>query len=325
MMWHSEEFITSLRVRGFASGTLRYSALYVRYFIDYARACTVHSADDVTPRLINDYHVFTRQAVGRKIGQPIAPRTALARLVVLRSYFEYLAKNKYILIDPTHHLTLPKQSSCLPAGIPREAEIQKLIELPDTTMPSGVRDRAILELMYSSGLRRQEVVNLNVCDIDLRQGVMRVNQGKNRKDRIVPLGKAACQRIELYLCSGRQNFLKKTKWQKAARNPVESAAFVSRHGGRMKAATLSYMVRGYMRRLFPGRQRLCCHALRHACATHMLRGGANLRYIQQLLGHSSLLTTELYTHLDITDLKTAHTRCHPSDRLRKEMLLTFGS
>lgn len=312
-MWHTDEFIAHLRVLGRAAGTILYSTLYVRYFIEYARTQCVYSADEVTPRLINTYQLFIRKSINRKNAQPIAQRTILARLVVLRSYFEYLAKNNFILMNPTDAMHLPKRSQHLPE-IPRESEIKTLLESPDISTPDGLRDRAILELMYSSGLRRQEVINLNIIDIDLQKGIVRINKGKNRKDRIVPLGKSACRYIEEYFRTGRQILLKRTSLQKVARNPADPAVFVTRQGGRIKSAGLGYMVQKYMRRIFPGRTRLSCHSLRHACATHMLRGGASLRYIQQMLGHTSILTTEAYTHVDITDLKEAHKRCHPSDR-----------
>ena len=178
----------------------------------------------------------------------------------------------------------------------------RLITTPDLSTPVGVRDRAILELLYSSGLRRRELVNLNLSDLDLISGSVCVNQGKGRKDRVVPVGKTACQVMALYLKHVRHWFL---------RDPREEALFIdSIKGRRMAVGTINYLVKktlkksGLTKKVSP-------HTLRHSMATHLLQNQADIRYIQAMLGHASINSTQVYTRLDLHDLKAVHRRAHP--------------
>jgi integrase/recombinase XerD len=164
----------------------------------------------------------------------------------------------------------------------------------------GVRDRAMLEVLYSSGIRKSELIHLQLNDLDLERGTLMVRQGKGRKDRLVPLGARACAWVNRYLLEVRPELL----------TLETSIVFLADWGGQMEGDRLFRLVRGYM--LQAGIENGNCHAFRHACATHMLEGGADLRHIQIILGHSQLSTTEIYTHVAIDKLIAVHAATHPA-------------
>ena len=186
-----------------------------------------------------------------------------------------------------------------------EEEVIQVLAAPDLHTPIGIRDRAILELLYSSGVRRRELVNLNLADIDFENGYLMVNQGKYHKDRIVPIGEVALKFIEAYLKLVRWWFL---------RNPAEPALFLnSTTGKRIAVNTLAYIVKKMVKKSGI-KKKITPHTFRHTMATHLLRNQADIRHIQAMLGHASLATTQIYTLLDTDDLKEVHRRAHPHGR-----------
>jgi len=176
--------------------------------------------------------------------------------------------------------------------VPTEKEVMDLLSKPDLDTVKGRRDKAILEVLYSSGLRREEMHNLNMDDIDFAENTVRVNQGKFKKDRIVPLGKVAKESVLVYIKRSR------SKWLKDAR---EKALFIARRGCRLSSCMIHVILKSYAEN-----KRITVHSLRHACATHMLKRGADIIHIQKLLGHSSPKTTEIYTRLFPNDLLVAY-------------------
>jgi site-specific recombinase XerD len=232
-----------------------------------------------------------------RVGPHLAPASRAAALSVVRRFFAWLEARAIVLHNPARVLRLPRSTS-LPRGILTIAQAHRLMAAPSPDAPIGLRDRAILELLYGTGLRLGEVVRIDVTDLDLRSGVLLVRNGKGRKDRIVPIGGAAATALDLYLTDGRPALVA----------PISAALFLSRHRRRLAAVSLRVRLQHYGRRLG---LRLTPHALRHTCATHLLRGGADLRHVQALLGHRRLTTTALYTRVAITDLRAVIARCHP--------------
>ena len=191
----------------------------------------------------------------------------------------------------------------MPSGYLTLDEVETLLGTVDLTTPSGLRDRAILETLYSTGMRRSELIALNLDDIDFERGLVIIRQGKGRKDRVVPIGKRALQWIEKYLADGRPALL----------DQATDAFFPTTRGNRFHPVNLSSLVRSYLDAA--GIQRRgSCHMLRHTTATLMLEGGADLRSIQTLLGHESLNTTQIYTHITIQRLREVHEKTHPGFR-----------
>jgi integrase/recombinase XerC len=217
---------------------------------------------------------------------------------VLRCFCRYCQTENLILHNPAARLELPQQLDRTPRNIPNTTQIQKLLAAPNLTTLSGLRDRAILELAYSAGLRRNEIISLNRADLDLNARQLRVT-GKGAKERIVPFGKSAAHYLQLYLkASGNIN-------------PQEPALFQNKDGDRLGVLSFSNRFALYNLRLG---FKFTFHSLRHACALHMLQNHAGIRHIQELLGHRCIRTTQIYTQLLPQDLKKAHQQAHPREK-----------
>ena len=206
----------------------------------------------------------------------------------------------------------------MPRHILSVAEIEQVLNAVDTLEASnpeptglGVRDRAMLETLYSTGMRRGELVALHTDDLDSERGTVHIRQGKGAKDRVVPIGERACRWIEKYLQAIRPLYLE------ASGEPDSGALFLAKHGQGMQGKQLSVIVKktieaAQLERFKETHPNAACHLFRHACATHMLEAGADIRYIQALLGHSKLTTTEVYTQVSILQLKAVHEKTHPA-------------
>lgn len=215
-----------------------------------------------------------------------------------------------LLDNPASELELPWQQQTLPRDILSVAEVEQVLNACDTEEPTGLglRDRAMLEALYSTGMRRGELVVLRVDDVDLNNGTAFIRQGKGGKDRMVPIGGRACCWIEKYVYEVRPQYIEVED---------EGTLFLAKHGEAMQGKQLSGIVRkaietAELERFKDTHPNAACHLLRHACATHMLENGADIRYIQALLGHASLSTTEVYTRVSILQLKAVHEKTHPA-------------
>jgi integrase/recombinase XerD len=210
----------------------------------------------------------------------------------------------YLTRDPSAGLHYPRLPKTLPRNILTPQEARRIIEKPDTQTVLGYRDRTILEVVYATGLRKSELMNLVVGDVNLEEELLRINRGKGDKDRVVPLSHISCQYLETYLKAIRPQLLGDGQTDKL---------FLSQQGRGMGKNTISYLVEKYAR-LAKIKKHVTCHVWRHSCATHLLKNQANLRHVQAILGHRSLSTTERYLHLTITDLKEAHRKFHPREK-----------
>lgn len=292
-----EEYLTYLRAKGYAAGTIRWQRSHLLRFTAYLRRSEVEAWIAVNEETIRGYLALLNK-------RGLAARTRRASLSALKGFFSYLCRMGIIPADPAAAVEQPRGESSLPRLLTGE-EVLQILAAPDLHTPVGVRDRAILELLYSSGVRRQELAGLNVGDADLERGYLRVNQGKNRKDRVVPVGDTACKFIEAYLKLVRWWFL---------RNPAETALFLdSQKGKRMSGKTLEYLVKKYAKKSRLAKK-ASPHTLRHSMAAHLLKNEADIRHIQLMLGHASVATTEVYTRLVIDDLKEIHKKAHPRGR-----------
>jgi len=203
---------------------------------------------------------------------------------------------------------LPKEERRLPSDVLTADEVESLLNATDVTKPLGVRDRATLETFYSTAIRCGELCQLQVYDLESERGIAKINQGKGRKDRVVPIGQRASLCIDKYLADVRPAFVDETN---------ESTLFFSCHGRPLSRNNVSAIVKGYM--LAAGiDKRGSCHLLRHTTATLMMENGADLRSLQLLLGHERLNTTQIYTHVSIQRLKDVHAKTHPASSPRVE-------
>ena len=235
-----------------------------------------------------------------RMGSGIKARSTARALSCLRSFYRYLLREKVIKVDPTLRIDNPKLGRPLPHSL-TESDVERLLAAPDLTTPIGIRDRAMLEVLYACGLRVTELVSLRLTDMNLRQGVLRV-MGKGSKERLVPLGEEAISWLQRFIQDSRDELLKK--------NLSEDVVFPSNQGKMMTRQTFWHRIKihaqdaGIKKKLSP-------HTLRHAFATHLVNHGADLRVVQLLLGHSDLSTTQIYTHIAQQRMKELHAEHHP--------------
>ncbi len=229
----------------------------------------------------------------------LSSRSVARHVATLRNFCSFLVREGFLATDPSEHLRTPKQWQAIPKFLNLE-QIEKLIAAPDSARPTGLRDRAMLELLYATGLRVSELCRLGVSDLNLEMGVLRTT-GKGNKQRLVPVGKAAVLAVRSYLESGRGALLK----QRASRY-----LFVTARGGCLTRQAFWKLLAGYGRKagIFHG---LTPHVLRHSFATHLLEGGADLRSVQVMLGHADISTTQIYTHVMRSRLQRVVEQHHP--------------
>lgn len=236
----------------------------------------------------------------KKDGKPYALGTQHNHLTAVKSFFRFLYRNGYLLHDPARSLDYHQKESRLPRTILTEKEARRLIESARETTPRGLRDRAMLETIYASGLRVGELTKLSVSDVDVEQRIVSIVLGKGRKDRNVPLTQAAARAVERYLENGRSELI----------HGKAPYLFLADKGGRLHRAVVSKIIQHYAKKARI-KKRVTCHTFRHSVATHLLKGRADIRHIQKLLGHASLETTQRYTRVEISDLKRVIARAHP--------------
>jgi len=252
---------------------------------------------EVTPLMV-------RAWLGRLSRDGLARSTVARKISALRSFFRLVCREGVLERNPAAAVGTPRQEKPV-AVAPTYDEVLLLLGQPDTENLSGLRDRAILELLYGSGLRAAELVSMDLADLDLDGSLIRV-RGKGRKERIVPLGGKAAEALGAYLA-------RRDEFRSADRTPHPDAVFLNRRGGRISTRWLRMMV-GNCVRSAAADARISPHALRHSFATHLLDGGMGLREIQELLGHASLSTTQRYTHLSTTQLLRTYDAAHPKAR-----------
>jgi integrase/recombinase XerD len=251
---------------------------------------------EVTKPILERYQrwLFHRRKAN---GEPLSFQSQHDRISAVRSFFKHLARSNRILSNPASELELPRIPRRLPKHVLSVSEAERVLAQPDLDDPLGVRDRAIMETLYSTGIRRKEVAALAVFDVDADRGVVMVRQGKGGKERMVPIGERALGWIEKYRTQVRPQH---------ATEPDPGTLFLTAWGEPLALMSLTDLVRRYVSRADIGKQG-GCHLFRHTMATLMLEGGADVRHIQEMLGHASLETTQIYTQVSIRNLKAIHT------------------
>ncbi len=234
------------------------------------------------------------------VSKGVRPRTTARLLSSLRRFYGYLVREEKIKTDPTALIDSPKLGRPLPKSLTEE-QVEKLLESPDVTKSLGLRDRAMLETLYATGLRVSELVGLTLSQVSLTQGVVRVI-GKGDKERLVPLGEEAVEWISRYISEGRPRLVRRRS---------TDALFATARGGPMTRQAFWHNLKTHTRKAGIEPKKLSPHTLRHAFATHLLNHGADLRVVQMLLGHADLSTTQIYTHVAQARLKTLHEQHHP--------------
>jgi len=297
------KYNSTMQVRGYSKNTLHRRESDIRRFVGWCDERSIDHPNQVTKPILESYQRYLFHYRQERNDRPLSATSQNHYLTSIRQYFKWLTQENYLLYNPASELMIIQQTPSLPVVLSSE-EIQQLMQQPDTNTPGGIRDRAILELFYSTGIRRSELCNLKLKDISLTRKTLYVRQGKGNKDRLLPIGDSALAWLQRYLNQARHEYVTEIH---------EETLFLNDYGDAFRDSKLGDKVKRFMRNA--GIDVLgSCHLLRHAMATHMLENGAELRYIQVMLGHVNVNTTQIYTHVSIRKLQEVHKRTHPSDR-----------
>jgi len=298
-----QEFLHWLQVQGSSVSTLRTARYQLRTFSDWCSERSVHKPQDVTLPMLEQYqsYLFHRR---KKDGQPLSARSQHLALVMVRGLFGRLMRQGVLLLNPAAELQLPKVPRRLPMVFLSALEVEQVMAVVDLDTKHGVRDRAILEVLYSTGMRRQELCRLNIHDVDHGRGVVAIHLGKGGKDRVIPIGPRALEWVNKYVQDNRPRWL-------TTENADDPAMFIGEYGDRLIPNSIGRLVHQYVQQAAIGKTG-SAHLLRHSMATLMLEGGADIRFIQQMLGHTQLASTQVYTHVSIVKLKEVHSATHPA-------------
>ncbi len=293
--------LEALRVRHYSEVTLRNKAVVFARFVEWCEERALSKPAEIMRVLLERYqrHLFYQRKTN---GHPLSVTHQRTVLVQLRQYFRWLCHANYLQANPASELMLPRQGHRLPRYVLTPAEVATVLAKPDVGTLTGLRDRAMLEVMWATGLRRTEVVRLTQWDVNAELSTVFVREGKGKKDRVVPIGPEALAWVRRYVESVRSRF---------AMSPDDGVLFLGETGRGLEPDSLSILVKRYL--VSAGLDvKGSCHLFRHACATAMMEGGADTRFVQELLGHASLETTQIYTRVSIAKLKAVYSVTHPA-------------
>jgi integrase/recombinase XerD len=298
-----ERYRSHLELKNFSPRTIvtQFAALklFLR-FLDETKQPDIAAATTATLHDFQRWHFY--QPTHRGAARGIAYQNRV--LSTVKSLFRFLHEETLIARDPAAALEYAREPQTLPRNILTPQEARRIIEAADTGTVLGYRDRTILEVLYATGIRKLELMNLTLADVNLEEELLRINGGKGAKDRVVPLTAVAASFLESYIKGVRGTLLHGRR---------SDRLFISLRGRPIARNTLGELVTKYARRARI-KKNVTCHLWRHSCATHLLQNRANLRHVQEMLGHRSLATTERYLHLTITELKEAHRKHHPREK-----------
>jgi integrase/recombinase XerD len=313
-----EQHLQALRVQNYSEYTVKNRRVHIGFFLNWCHDRSLTEPLDVTRPVLEQYqrHLFHYR---QKSGQPLSFRSQHSRLVPLRVWFRWMARQRFILNNPASELELPRLGHRLPKHVLNIHEAEQVLAQPNIHDPLGLRDRALLETLYSTGMRRLELASLKLYDLDTERGTLMIRQGKGKKDRVIPIGDRAAAWLDKYVREARLHLTVE---------PDDGTVFLSNAGEPFSLDHLSDLVRVHVDAALsadgkPGK-RGACHLFRHTMATLMLENGADIRYIQAMLGHADLKTTQIYTQVSIRQLKHIHSATHPA-QLPKDKQPVNGS
>jgi integrase/recombinase XerD len=296
------DHLHALEVKNYSEFTVRGREGHIGFFLAWLEERGITEPLEVTRPVLERYqrHLFHYRKAN---GDPLSFRSQHARLVPLRMWFRWMTRQNHILHNPASELELPRLGRSLPKNIFSAPEVERIMVLCAIEEPIGLRDRALLEVLYSTGMRRLEVVRLKLYDLALDRGLLLVNQGKGSKDRYVPIGARARLWLEKYIREGRPQL---------AAEPDDMTVFLTAQGEPFSRDHLSFTVKERIDAAKLGKTG-SCHLFRHTMATLMHENGADIRHIQAMLGHEDIKTTQIYTQVAIRALQQIHAATHPAE------------
>jgi integrase/recombinase XerD len=301
-----ERYLAWLADRRYSPETVYDRRLYLRDLLAWCAERGITSPTELSRQTLELYqqHLAHRTKAD---GAPLASQTQRGYLGGLAGFCRWLVRSRLVLYNPAADLVLPRSASRIPRDVLTVEEAERILNVPDVATDLGIRDQALLETLYSTGMRRAELARLEVADLDPDRGVVVIREGKGRKDRVVPIGERALAWVGRYLADVRPRYVVP---------PDEGELFLTRFGRAFVPNGVSELVSQAVQASGVAK-RGSAHLFRHTAATLMLEGGADIRYIQQLLGHESLATTQVYTRVSIKALKQVHDATHPGARLNR--------
>ena len=294
-------YLQHMKAMSYSPQTIEYRKMELNYFLAWCEERSINQLSQITHAIIQRYqrHLATTPQRNNKL---LSVATQRNRLTAIKMWFKFLMKEHHIHSNPCSEMEMPRLGKQLPKQPLTHEEAELILSQPDIETDLGIRDRAILETFYSTGIRRMELVNLQLNDINSDAGIIAVRAGKGRKDRFIPIGDRALEWVTTYCQDIRPHYEIPSSPQNVFLNNLGLALNKHRLGDR---------VNRYVRQSGVATNG-ACHLFRHTAATQMLNNGADIRYIQEMLGHAHLATTEIYTHIAIKKLKDVHTETHPA-------------
>jgi len=293
------EYLKYMHAIGRSPLTVRNARFILKSVARYLEQQGVFYIEELNREVIEEYQEELAFSLTAK-GKPLSVRTQVKRLNTLTCFTRFLKEKDYLVNNPGACIKLPREGKRLPRSILDRSEIKTLLNAPDLRTNAGYRDRVLLEILYDTGIRRAELSNIKLSDLDLNAGYVKVT-GKGDKERVVPVSQKVCELIQSYILSVRPSLLKGEDKGWLLLNDI---------GGQIKTHTVWHIVKKCSR-LAHMKKNVTTHTFRHTCATHMLKNGAPIRHLQEMLGHESLDSTQVYTHVTINDLKDVHSKYHP--------------
>jgi integrase/recombinase XerD len=303
-----DKYLLSLKRKGYSILTIESYRREIRQFVRFLDEFypRVTSPAEVKREIVTDYQDYLGERRTRA-DRPLSNRTISVKLSALKTFFRFLSDEDYILSDPTRNIAMPKEELRLPKAVLTEKEVMMILESSDTRTPLGLRNRAVLELLYACGMRTSELCNLKTLDLSLKDQTVLIEKGKGNVSRLVPIGQYATLYIQEYLKKGRKFLLR-------GKRSDPGNLFLTQFGNPFDRKSINKSIMKPIQQRLKLKKNLTAYSWRHACATHLLHRNVDVTYIAQLLGHRSLNTTQQYLKIEIGDLKRMHSLYHPRER-----------
>ena len=295
-------YLKHMKTIGRSGYTIKNARYELQKFITFMEQETAPTLDNLTRDILYEYQQELAFKISSK-GKLLSLRTQGQCLSIIKAFTRFLKEQDYMILDPGDVIKLPKKPKRLPKVILNTTELKKIMEVADIRTNRGYRNRVMLEILYDTAIRRSELAGIKINNLDLYSGFIHV-RGKGDKDRVVPMSERVCRLVENYMVMVRPTYLQ---------NKDPGYLILNRWGQRMDPNSVWAVVKrcAYLAGI---KKNVSTHTFRHTCATHMLKNGAPVRHIQEMLGHESLESTQIYTRVTINDLKEIHAKYHPGEQ-----------
>lgn len=311
----SAAYLEGLVLRNLSPLTLRQEAKTLRLLVDFLKARGVRDAAQADTAALEAFKAWQSTEYRTRKGSPLVNCTLIARVNQVKAFFAWMKRKGVLHFDPAAEVRPPRHQKRLPKGVLSRAEIRRVMAQPDLKTPQGYGDRTIMEVLYATGMRAAELCALEISDVDLAKKAARIRRGKGARERFAPLTTPCCRFLARYLAEMRPVLAEAVKlcgrlWLEKAGTGGERL-FLSVYGGPVNPGVLSFRMKGYMRRAGITRPVSPVHGFRHSVATHLLASGMDVRFVQTLLGHANINSTQIYTHVERDTLRARIDQHHP--------------